>query len=150
MKALKQQPIHKNLMTSALPQESDFSLMADDGYEIVISMCQSEDSLTLDNEDAMVTNAGMKYLHLPVDYYEPTMMDYTLLRDILNTIADKKVWLHCTKNYRVSAFMYLYNILERGADRQMAKMSMNSIWKPTDAWENMIEETLEKYAYQYL
>ncbi len=150
MQAPQQQPIHTNLMSSALPSEDDFQSMADEGYEIVISMCLPVDSVTLDDEDALVTDAGMKYMHLGMDYYAPTLEDYELLRDILNVLVEKKVWIHCTKNYRVSAFMYLYNVLERGADIQMARMMMHTIWKPTEAWENMIEEALEKYAYQYL
>jgi len=150
MQAQQQQPIHKNLMTSALPSEGDFSSMAESGYEMVISLCEPTDSVTLVNEDALVTDAGMRYMHLAVDFDAPSVEDYELLRDILNVTMHQRVWLHCTKNYRVSAMMYLYSVIDRGVDREMARMSLESIWQPTEPWESMITQALDKYVHQYL
>jgi len=149
MQAKSQQPIHENLMTSALPSEDDFGAISAAGYETIISLCEPTDSITLDNEDALVTDAGMRYIHLPVDFDTPTVEDYELLRDLLNLFVGQKVWLHCTKNYRVSAIMYLYNTIDRGVAPEMAKMSMHTIWQPTQPWQNMITEALDKYVHQY-
>lgn len=150
IQAASQQAIHPGLMTSALPAEEDFGQMASMGYEIVISLAQRRDSVILENEDALVCEAGMRYVHLPIEWEAPRSEDYALLADLLRTFHDRKVWLHCTKNYRVSSMMYLFNILElsRAADED-AEM-LYRIWTPNDTWQALIDETREMYVGQYL
>ena len=150
MQAPYQQPIHTNLITSALPVADDFPEMAAQGYEIVISLCQEVDSEILEDEDRLVCRAGMRYIHLPVDFSEPTLDDYELLRDILRSVQERKVWLHCTKNWRVSAFMYIYHIIEMTMPHSEAASILHRIWKPDETWQTLIDEAIEKYAYQYL
>jgi protein tyrosine phosphatase (PTP) superfamily phosphohydrolase (DUF442 family) len=142
--------IHDALSTSGLPEKGDFAVMGENGYEFVISICTLRDEEILENEDRLVEEAGMKYIHFPVDRERPSMRDYELLRDQLNMLMDRKVWLHCTRNRRVSALIYLYNVLERGMDSSAARFRLETIWKPGEEWERMIAQTLEKYVYQYL
>ena len=132
IRAASQQAIHPRLMTSALPAEEDFAEMASRGYEIVISLAQRRDSVILANEDALVCEAGMRYLHLPVDWEAPRLEDYALLSDLLRTLHDRKVWLHCTKNYRVSSLMYLYHIIELTLPPVEAEAILHRIWTPND------------------
>ena len=145
-----QEPIHPNLMTSALPSAEDFSCMAAKGYEIVISLCQDIDSETLEDEDGLVSRAGMRYIHLPVTFVAPTLKDYELLRDILRSVQDRKVWLHCARNWRVSAFMTIYHIVEMSMSRGEAEEIAHRAWQPDEIWQALIDEAIEKYAYQYL
>ncbi len=150
MQAPYQQPIHPNLMTSALPEEEDFAEMAAQGYEVVISLCQDIDAKTLEDEDTLVSRAGMRYIHLPVTFAEPTIDDYELLRDILRSVQNRKVWLHCARNWRVSAFMVIYHIIEMSMSHSEAEEIAHRIWKPNEIWQARIDEAIEKYAYQYL
>ncbi len=150
MQAQHQQLIHPNLMTSALPAAEDFARMAKQGYEIVISMCQDIDSETLKGEDDLVSKAGMRYIHLPVTFVAPTLDDYELLRDILRSVQDRKVWLHCARNWRVSAFMIIYHIVEMSMLHSEAEEIAHRIWQPDETWQALIDEAIEKYAYQYL
>ena len=150
IKAAAQQSIHPNLMTSALPSEEDFSLMAAQGYEIIISLCQDIDSETLEDEDSLVSRAGMRYIHLPVTFVAPTLEDYELLRDILRSVPDRKVWLHCARNWRVSAFMTIYHIVEMSMPHREAEEIAHRAWQPDETWQALINEAIEKYAYQYL
>ena len=150
MQAQHQQPIHPNLMTSALPAAEDFAEMAAQGYEIVISLCQEIDSETLADEDTLVSRAGMRYIHLPVTFAEPTLDDYELLRDILRSVQARKVWLHCARNWRVSAFMTIYHIIEMSMTHSEAEEIAHRIWQPDEIWQALIDEAIEKYAYQYL
>jgi len=150
IKANSQQIIHANLMSSALPAESDFAYMSELGYEVVVSLAQSVDSITLDNEDRLVSSVGMKYIHIPVDYYKPTLNDYEMLRDLLRALSRRKVWLHCTKNYRVSAFAYIYRVIDMSVSSKEAESMLHAIWKPNEVWQKLIDEAIEKYAYQYI
>ena len=150
MQASHQQSIHPNLMTSALPSSEDFSRMAAQGYEIVISLCQDIDSETLEDEDGLVSGAGMRYIHLPVTFAAPTLEDYELLRDILRSVQDRKVWLHCARNWRVSALMTIYHIVEMSMPHSEAEEIAHRAWQPDETWQALIDEAIEKYAYQYL
>ena len=145
-----QQLIHDCLMTSALPSEEDFARIAEQGFEAVVNLGSPEDSLTLENEDALVTAAGMRYLHFPIAFDNPTFADYELLRDLLNALYPRKVWLHCAKNYRVSAMIFLYNVIERSVPIPEARARMHRIWRPDELWQAFLDEALEKYVYQYI
>ncbi len=150
IKATAQQSIHPNLMTSALPSAEDFSCMAAKGYEIVISLCQDIDSETLEDEDGLVSRAGMRYVHLPVTFEAPALKDYELLRDILRSLQNRKVWLHCARNWRVSAFMTIYHIVEMSMPHSEAEEIAYRAWQPDETWQAFVNEAIEKYAYQYL
>ncbi len=143
-------PIHDGLTTSAMPDDALFARMAQEGYRVVVSLAESIDTLYRPDEDAIVTGLGMRYMHLPVDFIDPQVTDYELIRDVLNALFPRKVWLHCAQNKRVSGMMYLYNVLERGMEPRTARVLMENIWKPDGAWEALFGAVMEKYAGQYL
>ena len=62
------------------------------------------------DEDALITEMGMSYLHIPVDFANPTLED----AQIFFTMRGLKtqVWVHYQVNARVSAFLYLYQRCE--------------------------------------
>ena len=92
----------------------------------------------------------MRYIHLPVNFTDPQVADYELIRDVLNALFPRKVWLHCAQNMRASGMMYLYNVLERGMEPRTARALMENIWKPDAVWEALFAAVMEKYAGQYL
>ncbi len=142
--------IHDRLVTSGLPGEGDFTLMAGSGVDTVINLGGPEDTLSLPEEDRLATAAGLRYLHLPVTFDRPTFADYELLRDLLNALYPRKVWIHCAKNYRVSALIFLYNVIDRSVPIPEARARMHEIWQPDEVWQSFLDEALEKYIYQYI
>jgi len=145
-----QQLVHDRLMTSALPEEKDFARMAAQGFEAVVNLGRPEDPVFLPEEDTLVTVAGMRYFHLPVAFSRPTFDDYEMLRDLLNILYPRRVWLHCAKNHRVSALMFLYNVIDRCVPLPDARDAMHRIWRPDEVWQAFLDEALEKYVYQYI
>ena len=143
-------PIHDTLTTSAMPDDALFARMAQEGYQVVVSLAESIDTRYRSDEDAVVTGLGMRYMHLPVDFIDPQVVDYELIRDVLNALFPRKVWLHCAQNMRASGMMYLYNMLERGMEPRTARVLMENIWKPDGAWEALFAAVMEKHAGQYL
>jgi uncharacterized protein (TIGR01244 family) len=146
-----QQSIHPDLMTSGLPALEDFAVMAEQGYEVVISVRHPEDETQLaEDEDALVAEAGMVYVHLPVRSRGLHLPHYEMLRDVLRIFHRRKVWLHCTHNKRISTLMYVYNIIERSLSISEAHAILHAVWEPDEDRQAFIDEALEKYAYQYL
>ena len=144
------EPVHSMLATSGMPKEDQFAMISEYGYEFIISSCSTDDKVSIENEDLLVSQAGMNFIHFPVSIKYPTVAGYEMLRDQLNLLMHRKVWLHCTYNYRVSVMIYLYNVLERGIESTSARVMLEKIWSPSPEWENMIELVREKYVYQYL
>ncbi|WP_456393136.1 protein tyrosine phosphatase family protein [Nitratifractor sp.] len=124
--------------------------MAGSGVDTVINLGGAEDTLSLPDEDRLATAAGLRYLHLPVTFDRPTFADYELLRDLLNALYPRKVWLHCAENYRVSALIFLYNVIDRSVPIPEARGRMHEIWQPDEVWQSFLDEALEKYIYQYI
>jgi uncharacterized protein (TIGR01244 family) len=143
-------PIHENLTTSGLPAPEDFARMAQEGYEVVISVRHPEDETQMEGEDEWVTQAGMAYVHIPMRSRALTLEGYEMLRDALRMWHDRKIWLHCTHNRRVSTLMYLFNIIERSLPISEARALLHAVWEPDADRQAFIDEALEKYAYQYL
>ena len=143
-------PVSDRLSTSALPRKEDFCTIAEAGYEAVISLAHPQDSLVLKHEGWYVVSSGMEYHHLLQDFAHPCIEDYERLRDLLKALQERRVWLHCTKNHRVSALVFLYNVLERGVSVEEARSRLEEIWHPDARWQEMMDLCLEKYVYQYL
>lgn len=139
MKVLNFYKYNEYISLSGLPEKKDFQDMKKEGYEIVISLCMPSDSKTLENEEAILTELGLTYIHIPVDYETPKLKDYQLFESLLDAFKGKKLWIHCTKNYRVSAFMYLYG----GAyyDRTL----LEKFWTPNETWEAFVSMRKKHY-----
>jgi hypothetical protein len=51
---------------------------------------------------------------------------------------DKKIFVHCALNMRVSVFMALYRILRLGWRYERAIKDVHEIWKPDGVWRTFI------------
>ena len=63
----------------------------------------------------------------------------------MKTNAEKKVFVHCAANKRVSAFIYLYRRSQKDVDKEVAKKDLEKIWIPNETWQQFIQETENKY-----
>lgn len=92
----------------------------------------------LKEEDKIVTQLGMRYIHIPVVWKEPKLEDLDLFIALLKTLQKqkKKVFIHCIKNHRVSVFMYLYHKkIKKSKD---FKPSYPEDFKPNKIWKTFI------------
>ncbi len=124
--------IDDKIYTSGLPTKEDFADIKKDGFEIVISLSMPEDSKSLENEELILTKLGITYIHIPVDYKNPKIQDFEFFRKIVNCFKDKKLFIHCTKNFRVSIFMYLYKLAEENIDDKELRLKFfiqNELWE---------------------
>ena len=132
MKVLNYYRYSEHISLSGLPSPEDFQEIKNEGFEIVISLCMPSDSIRLENEGAILTELGLIYIHIPVDFEAPKLKDYELFESLLDTFKGKKLWIHCAKNYRVSAFMYLY------AGAYHDKTLLEKYWTPNETWQKFI------------
>lgn len=135
--------VDERLGTSGQPNEAQLADIAAAGYEVVINLALHDDPrYSLQDERGTVEALGMAYVHIPVVFSAPKDEEVARFFDAMDAHEDRKVWVHCAANYRVSAFLGLYRVLRQGWDRDKAFEQLQSFWEPNEVWRDLIERTL--------
>lgn len=126
--------------TSGQPSEAQFQLIHDAGYQTVINLAPNsilENAVV--NEREILARLGMEYIHIPVNFQQPGNKKYQAFVSTLEQNSDKKIWVHCAANMRVSAFTYRYRRSVLGVDDGIAKADLRKIWEPIGVWKKFIQ-----------
>ena len=135
--------INELISTSGQPKIEELELIANEGFEVVINLAVPTTSNALENEDKIVSSLNMSYIYIPVDFENPKISDLKLFLNILQALGANKVWIHCAKNYRVSAFMYVYHKYILHTPFEQIDLSIFDIWQPSLVWQELMKVQLE-------
>jgi len=135
--------IEEKLWTAGQPTESQLRAIREAGFEAVINLALPTSDRALANEGSIVTGLGMAYAHIPVDFKAPTAQDFRAFRGVTKAFEGRRVFVHCAANMRVSAFVYLYRVLEQRVPGSVAERDLQAIWQPDGVWSGFIKEVLE-------
>jgi protein tyrosine phosphatase (PTP) superfamily phosphohydrolase (DUF442 family) len=138
------QEVSDHLGTAGQPTAEQFEAVKDAGYDIVINLALGSTPRDLPNEGPLLAARGIDYVHIPVDFERPTKEDVLQFFDAMDRNQDKKCFVHCIANARVSAFVLLYRVLRQGVPLEEAQTTMHQIWKPNATWQTFIDETLSQ------
>ena len=133
-----------NLGTSGQPTSAQLAAIKEAGYEVVINLATGTTPRDLPNEADVVATQGMEYIHIPVVWENPTEADLARFFEVMDATQDKKRFVHCIANMRVSAFMFLYRVLRQGMPLDEARATMSQIWQPNPIWQKFIEAELAR------
>jgi protein tyrosine phosphatase (PTP) superfamily phosphohydrolase (DUF442 family) len=136
--------INDNISTAGQPKEAEFELILNEGFDVIINLALSSATNALENEDKIVSSLGMTYIHIPVDFEHPTIDDLKLFLTLLSSLEGKKVFAHCAKNYRVSAFMYVYHKYFLQTPFEEIDLSIIEKWSPSAVWQDIMKIDFEK------
>lgn len=131
-------PISDRVGTSGQPTETQFRLIRDAGYKVVINLAPHDAENALPDEAGLVAALGMDYIHIPVDFSHPSNEDFECFVAAMSARVEDKVWVHCAANMRVSAFMYRYRCEVEGMDRSEAASDLARIWEPFGVWRKFV------------
>lgn len=134
----------EKLSSSGMPTAEQMKSVGEAGVQVVINLALKTSQGALENEDQLVESLGMKYIHIPVEWSEPTRQN---LDDFFNAMAahkDDQVLVHCQANYRASSFIMLYRVHRLGWKMEDAIPVMERMWNPEDfpVWQKFIEANL--------
>ncbi|MEO1595916.1 MAG: protein tyrosine phosphatase family protein [Pseudomonadota bacterium] len=118
--------------------------LRDAGLERVIFLAYSDQEQSLENEDRVVDELGMDFVHIPVRWDAPDANHFGLFAAIMQQAPERPTLVHCQANFRASAFAMLYRVIYNGVPLAEAKADMNAVWTPTETWTDFILETLER------
>jgi protein tyrosine phosphatase (PTP) superfamily phosphohydrolase (DUF442 family) len=134
--------ISDDLGTAGQPTAEQLAAVKEAGYDVVINLALGTTPRDLPNEADLVARHGMDYIHIPVVFDKPTEADLERFFAAMDENRDKKCFVHCIANMRVSAFVFLYRVLRQGVAPDEARAMMNRLWQPNAVWQKFIDETL--------
>ncbi|MGK7916826.1 MAG: protein tyrosine phosphatase family protein [Prochloraceae cyanobacterium] len=137
------------IATSGQPTVEQFSAIKDSGYQVVINLALSESTNALPNEPAIVEGQGMEYIHIPVVWEKPLVENFQSFLEVMEANADRRIFVHCAANKRVSAFMYLYRLLRQGISEEEAQKDLEKVWVPNPVWQDFIDRVKINLDRQY-
>lgn len=108
----------------------------------VINLALPRSSNALFGEAECITELGISYFHIPVKWEAPQIEQAKMFFDILDVLRERKVWVHCAKNMRVSVFIYLYRRLCLSECDQAAAYPLKQVWVPNETWQSFINQAL--------
>ena len=130
--------------TSGQPGKQQLKLLAKTGYEVVINLAPSSRlEGAVINEEEILDSEMMKYVHIPVDFNNPSNEDFEKFVSNIERHQGKKIWVHCAANMRVSAFVYKYrrDILKLPHHKIIG--DMKTIWTPNKTWSAFLSSGKE-------
>jgi protein tyrosine phosphatase (PTP) superfamily phosphohydrolase (DUF442 family) len=133
--------ISPELWTSGQPSPDDWSLIARNGVEVVVNLAAPGSGDFDPDEMRRVLEAGMQFVALPVVWTAPKIDDYALFEAVLRACKGRRVLIHCAKNRRVSAFVFLFRVVS-GESEGAARRDLEKIWVPDAIWSAFIGEVL--------
>jgi protein tyrosine phosphatase (PTP) superfamily phosphohydrolase (DUF442 family) len=136
------------LWTSGQLSERDISRLPLLNIAAVINLAMPTSSNALRGEAELITGRGMDYFHIPVVWEAPQLEQLLTFFNILDALKGRKVWVHCAKNMRVSAFIYLYRKLRLQEPEELAIFPMQVIWAPNETWQKFINDAIASKSIQ--
>ena len=136
--------INENISTAGQPTEQEFEIILKEGFDVVINLALCSATNALENEDKIVTSLGMTYIHIPVDFENPLLDDLKLFLTLLSSLEGKKIFVHCAKNYRVSAFMYVYHKYFLNTPFDKIDLSVIEQWSPPKVWQDIMKIDIKR------
>lgn len=131
--------------SSGQPTKKQLQLLKDNGFERIVYIAFSNSGKAFSDEDVVVKDLGMDYIHIPVIWDQPTAADFYAFAGAMQQEPGRKTLLHCQVNYRASAFSFLYRVLYEDVSVAEAKADMNSVWQPNETWQKLIFGILEEH-----
>jgi len=133
--------INDNISTAGQPTKKQFKIIAENNFDVVINLAMHNKG-ALKEEDKIVSKNVMMYIHIPITWKTPEIDRLKLFLHILKTLQkeNKKVFIHCIMNYRVSAFIYQYkkSILKQ----KNVKLISPEGFKPEKIWKKLMQTEL--------
>ncbi len=131
--------------SSGQPTAEQLKAVSEAGFKRVIYLAFTDNKSAIVAEDRVVKSLGMDYLHIPVDFEQPTLEDFEDFAAVLKRHKNIRTLLHCQVNMRASTFSFLYRVIYDDVPMVVAKNDLDSIWQPDRVWYQFIVAVLTKH-----
>ena len=137
--------INASLTTSGVVGEDNLKALGAEGYALVINLLPDDSEYAVPGESEILRGQGIDYIHIPVDFGNPTMADFHEFAAALDGAGAGKVHIHCAANYRVSAFYSSYARIKGTMSEDKASELIGSLWDPAEnhPWQAFIRDVVD-------
>jgi len=136
--------VSDKLAIAGQPTEDQLREIAKAGYEVVINLGLIGTNYALPDESGLVELLGLKYVHVPVQWESPSKEALKQFVHEMENSKDKKVFVHCAANYRVSCFLAIYRVAKLGWSKEEAMSELSRVWEPNEIWTSFINAAIAK------
>ncbi len=130
--------IDEHIATSGQPSEAELHAVRAAGFEVLVNLGLVGQAYSLADEAASAEGLGFEYHHIPVQFTAPTATDFAAFERAVLASGDRKVFVHCALNYRVSCFMALFGERHLGWSREHADQHIQRVWTPDEVWSRFL------------
>jgi protein tyrosine phosphatase (PTP) superfamily phosphohydrolase (DUF442 family) len=131
------------ITTSGQPTEEQLAEIHALGVRHIVNLGLHTHEKALPDEAGSVSRLGMTYIHIPVDFQNPTDQDFQQFCAVMEQLKDVPVHVHCIANARVSAFFYRYRRDVLGMKEARARAEMEAVWQPKGVWVDFVARRSE-------
>ena len=137
------QRLDNRITTSGQPTEKQLADIHALGVRHIVNLGLHTHEKALPDEAASVSRLGTTYIHIPVDFQNPTDDDFDQFCAVMEQLKEVPVHIYCIANYRVSAFFYRYRRDVLGVGEATARADMEQIWRPEGVWATFIRRSAD-------
>jgi protein tyrosine phosphatase (PTP) superfamily phosphohydrolase (DUF442 family) len=136
--------ISNRIATSAQISTKHIKAIKEAGYQVLVNLGPANERMNKEEAFAVVS-AGLTYVQIPVDFKNPQLRDLEFFFQVMNANRDRKVYIHCFANMRVSSFIYLYRVIHEDVAPEEARKTLHQVWEPNEVWSAFIDQALTAY-----
>lgn len=133
--------ISEKLWTGGQPTDEQLRRLHQHGVDVVINVAPYDSRYSIEDEPGLVQSLGMEYFHYPIVFSAPEMSDYLRVEILLDRCIDRKIFIHCAANYRVSVLAGSYAMNRLGWTIQQRDDFIREIWAIDEypAWSELMK-----------
>jgi len=133
------------LSSSGQPSHEQLEQAAAEGFARVVYLAFTDNDTAIEHEDRAVKKLGMDYVHIPVDFQNPTLEDFRAFATAMRPDNPVKTLVHCQVNFRASTFSFLYRVIYLDVPVLVAKEDLDGVWSANETWFRFLRATLSEY-----
>ena len=132
----------ERIATAGQPSEEELAAVARAGFEVVVNLALHDAEYSLPDERKTVESLGLRYVHIPVAWERPSRPDLERFFEVMEECANRRVFIHCAANKRVSVFVALHRRLRQGWSAQAIMPDVLAVWEPNEIWHRFMQQLI--------
>jgi len=134
------------IATAGQPTLEQLEAVADQGYALVVNLRKYDADDAVADEAGWVSQLGMYYVNIPVDFTAPDLADLTRFLNAMNLHHGDKCFVHSSRGKRATVFVSLYQIIANQMTAEEGWLHVNSIWEPDMVWTKYFNDVINAFA----
>ena len=141
--------VTSSLATSGQPSPAALADLERLGVEAVISLGPRSGPDLVPEERAIVRAQGVEFISLPFPPDGPSEAQYVAVAQALRRVQGRRTLVHCQVNWQASTFVFLYRVIVRREDPELAYESVARVWSPSGPWRELLITQLRKHQIDF-